>query len=391
MKIFAINTVLDKTNAPGRIMMSISDAAKKRGDNVMFAFGRGDTIPNIDCYRIGSILDVYGHALMSRIDDSAGFHSTKATTKLIEKLEEFSPDIVHIHNLHGYYVNVVLLMDWLKKVKIPIVWTLHDCWPFTGHCARFIHNNCEQWKVGCTKCDYSFDYPVSVKSHSARNYRIKMSAFLGHENLKLIAVSKWQQSQLAHSFLKGYETHVIHNGIDTTLFSPNHVENAQTVILGVASRWIDLKNLEFFTTLAKSHPHYKIIIAGETTLRQRLNSPSNMQFLGVVQYDCLPQLYNASTVYINSSREETFGMTTIEAMSCGVSVIVNATTAMSEIVNRGGVVVDIDNMNDVSSAIELVLKNKSQFGADARDNVLNNFSEAKMTENYLSLYDKISR
>ena len=149
--------------------------------------------------------------------------------------------------------------------------------------------------------------------------------------------------------------------------------------------------MEFFTTLAKSHPHYKIIIAGETTLRQRLNSPSNMQFLGIVQYDCLPQLYNASTVYINSSREETFGMTTIEAMSCGVPVIVNATTAMPEIINRGGVVVDIDNIDAVSSAIEFVLKNKSQFGTDARDNVLNNFSEAKMAESYLSIYDQISR
>lgn len=390
MNILAINTVLDKTNAPGRIMMKISNAAIKRGDNVMIAFGRGDAAPNFDCYRLGSILDVYGHALKSRIDDSSGFHSTKATDKLIAKLEEFSPDVVHIHNLHGYYINVLRLMEWLKQKKVPIVWTLHDCWPFTGHCARYIHNNCDQWKVGCPKCDFSFDYPACFISQSSRNYRLKESAFLGHENLKLIAVSKWQQAQISQSFLKGYDTYVIYNGIDTSFFSPNHVESVSPVILGVASRWIDLKNLEFFTKLGISHPNYKILIVGDTTFRQRLKSPSNMQFLGVVKYDCLPQIYNQSTIFINPSREETFGMTTIEAMSCGVPVIVNATTAMPEIVGHGGVV-DIDNLGSVSTAIDYILKNKSKFGADAREKVLDNFSEERMTESYLSLYDKIAK
>ena len=146
---------------------------------------------------------MYRHALISRLLDNHGLNSNKATRKLIDRIRDIKPDIVHLHNIHGYFLNYALLFDFLKDAGIPIVWTLHDCWTFTGHCAHFIFIGCDKWKVGCKHCPQKLSYPTSwLCDRSHRNYKIKKMVYTSIPNLILVPVSDWLAGLLRFSFMK---------------------------------------------------------------------------------------------------------------------------------------------------------------------------------------------
>lgn len=388
MKVASINTVATQSNAPGRIMLNISDAIIKSGGKSFVAYGRGES-SICNSYKIGSTCDTVSHTLLSRISDSEGLHSKNATKKLITQLESFNPDIIHLHNIHGHYINYQILMQWLKDCNIPIVWTMHDCWAFTGHCCHYSANGCDRWKTGCEKCEFAYTYPRSFLSRSKRNFELKRELFSSLPNLTIVAVSNWLANELKQYYLNKYPIEVIHNGIDTEIFKPiPHSSNGKFRLLGVASHWGENKNIEFFNLLAnKISSDEEIIIVGDIPIRKRLQLHKNITHIGHFRSQKkLAEIYSSADVFINPSREETFGMTTIEAMACGTPVIVNNTTALPEVITpETGYAIDLNDIDDVYDTLQHIKNIPNRF-ANCRQHIINNYSLNHMTSQYLNLY-----
>lgn len=387
MKIFAINTVARTDNAPGRIMTQICEAASRQGHDVMIAYGRGLPPKNIKSTHIGGPINVLWHTLRSKLDDAEGMASLGATLNLTREIIRFNPDIVHIHNLHGHYINYYHLLDFLNYEKIPVVMTLHDCWPYTGHCAYYVANNCNQWKSGCKNCVHYGEYPKAFRSNAASNYELKKSVFT---SANIVAVSHWLAKEIGQSFLQNNTLTIIPNAVDAFAFRPRDVARERLTILGVANKWEPRKNFNFFVYLAKQLPDADIKIIGDLSLSQLRQCSKNIISLGRIKDPGrLSQIYSSAHVFINASHEETFGMTTIESMACGTPTIVNNTTALPEvIVPQTGIVIDIDNTSAVVDAIKHIAQSP-EMRKHCRNHILKNYALKTMTDKYINLYHNI--
>lgn len=357
----------------GRICTDLADALTEQGHKVKIAYGR-ETVP--DQYkkyavRIGTDLDVKLHGVRARLLDESGFGSKRATIRFIEWVKKYDPDVIHLHNIHGYYINIEVLFDYLRTCGKKIIWTLHDCWAFTGHAAYCEAADCERWKNGCHNCPKRDDYPKAITDNSRVNWVKKRKIFTGIPNLQIITPSKWLAGLVKKSFLRKYPVSVIYNGIDTSVFKP--VDSSQLrkklkigdkkVILGVAAVWDQRKGLDDFIKLNKliDKKEYQIVLVGLTE-KQIVNLPKSI--IGITRTDSVEQLvelYSLADVFFNPSKEESFGLTSVEALNCGTPVIVYDLTALPEVVGNGlGIVVSSDsliNTTVIKSAIKL--KNQS--------------------------------
>ena len=358
MRIYQINVVC--IGSTGRIATDISHYVEQHGDQCRIAYGRGEVCDGIDAFKIGTQWDSMFHAAMTRLTDKHGLYSKAATERLIEDIRRYEPDIIHLHNIHGYYVNYEVLFDFLKKYNKPVVWTLHDCWAFTGHCAHFDAIGCDRWKSGCGNCCQIREYPSSLwRDASAENYARKQQAFCGVEKLQIVTVSDWLKRMVQSSYLSGYPIRTIYNGIDlqvmrscNTNFREIYKLEEKKVILGIASVWNEKKGLGLFRELAERLPgNYRIVMIGVPEKLKR-ELPDNIMSIGKVGYEELAKWYSMADVYVNGSIEETMGLTTVEAMACGTPVVVQNATAVPEVVGEGcGTVVEKGNLEAMITAI----------------------------------------
>lgn len=269
MKVYQINIFGNLST--GRIATDLCEVLKLYNSEGRLAFARNETIDGISYYKIGNSFDVLFHGGMTRITDRAGFYSRKATSKLIEDILTYQPDVIHLHNLHGYYLNIEELFGFLSSANIPVVWTLHDCWPYTGHCCHYSACGCNKWLQGCHDCPNLSSYPASFHDNSRRNYADKKRLFTSVENMKIVTVSHWLEKEVMRSFLNMYEVETIYNGIDLNIFKPtvNHtrerldIDDSRRIILGVASTWHKNKGLNDFIELSSILPDdYLILLVG---------------------------------------------------------------------------------------------------------------------------------
>ena len=309
MKILMINVVCG-IRSTGRICTDLASELEERGHKVKIAYGRGEIPKQFEKYaiRIGSDFDVKLHAVKSRLLDSTGFGSKRSTEKFIEWVKEYNPDVIHLHNIHGYYINIEVLFDYLKICGKKIIWTLHDCWSFTGHCAYFDFVGCDKWKVGCDHCPQKSEYPARIgPDMSKKNYKRKKMLFTGVNNMILVTPSEWLADLVSMSYMKEYDTKVIHNGVDTNIF--RHIEtnikeryncHGKKIVLGVAAVWDNRKGLSTFIELSKYLEEiYQIILVG-LSKRQIKSLPKNI--IGIERTNSvqeLVELYNASYVFVN--------------------------------------------------------------------------------------------
>lgn len=352
MKILLINEVCGYTST-GRICGEIAEELCGKGHEVKIAYGRSSYVP--EKYRkygikIGNDWSVRFHALQTRLFDRHGFGSRRATKKFLEWADKFDPDIVWLHNLHGYYINIELLFQWIKShPEKDVKWTLHDCWAFTGHCVHFTMAKCDKWKEGCRNCPQKGEYPASRwRDRSEKNYREKKKLFCGIEKMLIITPSQWLAGLVGQSFLQDYPVEVRHNKIDETVFKPTKSNfrekyglQEKKIILGVANVWGKGKGLDDFLELAKMlDDNYAVVLVG-LSAKQLKRIPEKIKgFDKVKEARQLAEIYSASDIYINASKEETFGLTTLEAAKCGTKVIVYDATASTEVAkDYGGVVV----------------------------------------------------
>lgn len=354
MKILIINSICG-IRSTGRLCAELADRFAAEGHEVKIAYGRMDDVPERwlhYAHKIGGSMDVKLHGLKTRLLDRHGFGSKAATRAFLKWAEEYGPDLLWLHNLHGYYIHVEMLFDWIKKhPQMQVRWTLHDCWAFTGHCSHFSYVGCDRWKTACFSCPQKKSYPASYIDNSKSNYLRKKAAFTGVKNLTLITPSQWLADLTRQSFLGCYPVEVQHNTINPEVFKPTESDfrqraglQNQIIVLGVASYWNERKGLDDFLTLRTLlDSRYTIVLVGLSE-KQIAALPAGM--LGIRHTNSpqeLAEIYTAADVFVNPSREETFGLTAVEARACGTEAIVYKGTACEEITNQlGGVAVEQD-------------------------------------------------
>ena len=395
MKVMQINIFGNLST--GRIAVDIYRTLKSQGHDGLVAFSRNTIDEDVSHFQFGSRWSVYSDVIMTRLTDKAGYYSKGPTKKLIEKIKEYDPDIIHLHNIHGYYINIEILFDYLKKSEKPVVWTLHDCWPFTGHCCYYSMAECRKWEVGCCNCPQLRAYPKSLFiDNSANNYYSKRNLFTSVPNLHLVCVSNWLRNEVKKSFLKDIPCEVIYNGIDLNVFKPTEsnfkreygIEDKK-VILGVASTWDVRKGLNDFIELSRIiDEKYKIVLVGLNDKEKKM-VPNNI--LGLSRTNSVRELvdiYTAADVFFNASVEETFGLPTVEAMSCGTPVIVYNSTALPEVcTNNTGAIVEQHDVNKVYSEIKKIVY--EPFKSEEIIKRACEFDAKKSYSKYLALYMKL--
>lgn len=393
-----INTVVN-SGSTGRIAEEIGRTAIEAGWRSVIAYGRNPRPSTSELIRVGNDLDVRLHGLRSRVFDDHGFGSRRATEAFIRKAEALAPDVVHLHNVHGYYLNIDVLFRWLARSGVPVVWTLHDCWPFTGHCGYYTRAGCDRWLTGCFSCPQKRGYPASfVFDRSRKNWERKRELFSSVKNLTLVPVSDWLAGEARKSFLGDKKIVRIHNGTDTETFSPKADGNAvrekyglgnRFVALGCASAWSERKGLRHYAELAqRTNGNPAIVMVGVTETIAKTLPPNVITIPRTESIDELAALYSAADVVLNLSYEETFGLTTVEGFACGTPGIVFRSTASPELITpETGFVVDQGELDGVLSAIaEIRSRGKAAYSAACRSRALACFRKEDRWAEYLRLY-----
>lgn len=394
MKILMINVTCG-TGSTGKICTDLAEILSKKGHGVKIAYGRDKVPEKFKKYaiRIGSDLDVNVHALKARLFDSAGFESKNATRNFIKWVKNYDPDIIHLHNIHGYYINVEILLNYLKICNKKIIWTFHDSWAFTGHTPYCDVINCEKWKTGCHNCALKKEYPKTFFDYSKRNWKRKKELFTNVKDMQIVTPSHWLQGLVKESFLKEYEVSVINNGINTKAFYPRNshiledygIKN-KFVILGVSSVWDHMKGLDDYLELSHLLSNEcKLVLVG-LTQEQVNNLPKDI--LGITRTESIDQLamiYSEADVFVNLSYCENYPTVNIEALACGTPVLTYETGGSPEIVRKyGGVVVEKKNILTVKNKIDEMKKDKISISFVPEENDVN-----YMIQKYLRIYEMV--
>ena len=394
MKVLFVNLVYG-TGSTGKIIADIMGLLKKYGNDAKTLYGTGARSDNADAVRVSGKLGYYFHNAVSRLTDHAGLYSWAATRRMIREIRAFQPDLLHLHTLHGFYVNYEMLFRFLKKAKIPVIWTLHDCWTFTGHCTHFSQVNCTQWKTLCRDCRLLHRYPQCYwKGDVTRNYLRKKRAFTGVNDLTITTPSRWLAEQVSQSFLREYPRIVIPNGIDRTVFRPqsgnlrkkHHLEDKK-IVLGAANAWNARKGLPDLLALAERlGPNYQVVLIGLTEKQLPEIPPNVLGLLRTANQTELAQWYSAADVFVNPTYEETFGLTTVEAQACGTPVVVYETDGCPETVAPGnGLLIPQGDL----SALERAVRDITGSGLCADPQKMARFDKEDVYQAYIRLYETV--
>ena len=348
MKVLFINSVCGILST-GRICADLAEGFRTQGHQVKIGYGRGSLPERCREYgvKIGSDLGVRLSGVHTRLTDRHGFANRRATAKFLRWAEEFDPDLLWLHNLHGYYIDVEQLFQWIKsRPQMQVKWTLHDCWTFTGHCAHFTYARCDRWKTGCHHCPERKQYPAALRDNSRRNYLAKAETFTGVANMTLITPSRWLADLTRESFLREYPVEVCHNTIDETVFRPTdgafrvqHGLEGKRLVLAVASAWGERKGLPDLIRLSEMLPeNYAVVVVGLTP-KQKESLPSPM--VGITRTHNateLAHIYTTCDVFVNPTYEDTYPTVNLEAKACGTPVITYRTGGSVESVPEENVV-----------------------------------------------------
>jgi len=395
-KLCQINTVVN-SGSTGHIAEIIGNISQTNGLESVIAFGRNPKESNSITFKIGNKLDFFIHVLLTRVFDKHGCGSIFATIRLIKYLTLEKPDIIHLHNIHGYYINYGILFNWLKKKKLPVVWTLHDCWTYTGHCAYYSFVKCDKWKKNCEKCRNKSSYPASYFfSNSKINFIRKKNSFtkLERDNLILVTPSNWLCNELKESFLNKYECAVINNGVDLSVFKPNsnYLDSDCSIILGVASIWEKRKGFNDFLELSKylsSDERIVLIGLNESQIKQL---PNNI--IGIKRTENQEELalwYSKSLVFINPTYEDNFPTTNLESLACGTPVITYNTDGSPETVGENtGFVLEKGDIKGLYNKIQFIKrKGKINYVESCRKFAEEKYDISKNYQEYIKIYKKM--
>jgi putative colanic acid biosynthesis glycosyltransferase len=399
LKVLQINTKVN-SGSTGRIAEEIGKTLMLRGHESYIGYGRGNNKSVSKTIPIGEKFDVTLHGVETLLFDRHGLGSRSSTNKFLKVVDEIKPDLIQLHNLHGYYFNYKIFFDYVKKRKIQVVWTLHDCWSFTGHCTYFDNINCTKWIMGCNACPKKKMYPKSLLfDRSKLNFEEKKEAYGNYQNLQIVTPSFWLYNYINNSFLKQLRCQVIHNGIDLDVFKPFEVDRSvvaqlglqgKKVVLGVASVWDKRKGLSDFIELSKIlNFDYQIVLIG-IDKKSKKTIPDNIICIDRTESTSqLAAYYSLATVFINPTWQDNFPTTNIEALACGTPVITYNTGGSPEAIDDNtGVIIDRGDISGLKDAIEMIAgKGKESYQEHCRNRAVKKFDKNIVMNSYVDFYE----
>ena len=400
MKVLQINTTAN-VGSTGRIAEQIGLAVIAKGGESIIAYGVGSSTSQSEVIKISSRANCSRHHKLSKLTDMQGRFSTLSTMCFVRRIKAIAPDIIHLHNIHGSYLNYKILFRYLSKANIPVVWTLHDCWPITGHCSYFEYAKCNKWKTECYDCPEKKSYPKSlVFDRSRKNYLEKREIFNSVKNMTIVPVSKWLGGIVKESYLKKYEVEVIHNGIDIETFRPLYSNlkeqyniSDKKVILGVAAPWGKRKGFEDFIKLRKFLPResYQIVMIGLSEEQMDTLPEGIIGLARTNSVEELAQWYSTADVFVNPTYEDTYPTTNLEAISCGTPVVTYKTGGSPEsITHETGRVVEKGDIEALVRAIaELCKCDKDKISCHCRNYAVVHFDKNYCFDKYIDLYERL--
>lgn len=360
MKYLFLNSVAG-FGSTGRIAADKCRELMAEGHECVLAYGRQKAnCDDIKTIQIGSTLDYKLHGVATRIFDNHGFCSAAATRAFLRQVKEFDPDVIWLHNIHGYYIHIGLLFDYLRSCGKKIYWTLHDCWSFTGHCCYFDFAGCDRWKTGCRDCPQKRTYPASyLLDNSRKNYETKKNIFTGIPNMTLITPSRWLANLTRESFLKEYPVEVVYNAINTEVFKPTlsnfrqeHGLENKKIVLGVASVWEERKGLKDFVKLASMlDDGWKIVLVGVTEEDRKYLPDSILALPRTNSAKELAEIYTAADVFVNPTYEDNYPTVNLEARGCGTRVVSYDAGGSPETLGDGDTAVSKGDIDALLAAI----------------------------------------
>ena len=401
MRIAQINML--HNGSTGRIMLQVAQRARENGHQVKtfsspsFSFQGPEKLPQFPEHSyFGSYFSRGIHTIAGIITGGNGFFSVCATAKLIRQLKAFSPELIHLHNLHQFVLNLPMLFRYIKKSGVKVVWTLHDCWSFTGHCAYFDYAGCDKWKTGCHNCPQQWEYPKSYVDNSSWMYRYKKKWFTGIEDMTIVTPSQWLANLVRQSFLKEYPVQVINNGIDLNIFKPAESDYRRKLgcedkfmVLGVAFDWGQRKGLDVMSQLAQRlGSDYQIVLVG-TNDAVDAQLPENV--ISIHQTDNqaqLAQLYTAADLFVNPTREDNYPTVHMEALACGTPVLTFAVGGSMEMLSEDcGTGVARDDVDALEQQIRRV-RAERPFTREACLQRARRFDMNDCFDEYVALYNE---
>ena len=387
----------------GKIMMGIAEVARAQGHEVMCASPITTTNRDAgeDCgyYRIGTFNSRRVNVALARITGFNGCFAWFETYKLLKKIDEFKPDIIHLHNLHDSYINLSMLFSYIKKHNVPTVWTLHDCWAFTGQCPYFTIVKCNKWKAGCYGCPQYKEYPASLYDNTKKMWQLKKKWFTGVKNMTIVTPSEWLAGLAKESYLKEYPIRVINNGIDLDVFKPTHsnfrdqygIPGDKYIVLGVSFAWGYRKGLDCFVEMAeKLGEQYQIVLVGTDDEIDK-NLPHNIISIHRTQNQKeLAEVYSAADVFVMPTREENYPTVNMEAIACGTPVVTFDTGGSPEMLDdKTGIVVEANDIEATKKAIKDICEKKRCNDEEYIVAYSKKFDMKKRFAEYIELYANV--
>ena len=390
------------SGSTGRIAEQIGETALFYGWESYITFARGYNPSKSKVIKIGTKFSIYSHVFQSRMFGNHLHASTSSTKELINEIEELKPDIIQLHQIHGYFLNVEVLFKYLSSLTIPVVWTLHDCWAFTGHCCHFSLKSCEKWKTQCQICPQKGAYPKSFFfDRSKSNYNLKKKLFNKLPNLTLVVISDWLKNLVSESYLKGLPIQTINNGVDISVFKPykNKIEIKEKynipdkfMIIGAGTTWTPSKGLDDYYKMQEALGSDCVLVL--VGISEKLKKCLPIDIIGITRTENMKELamlYSAADVLTAPSYLEAFGLTPIEAFACGTPAIVYNSTALPELVTDNvGFIVEPGDIKELINAIYKVkMLGKSNFTRHCIERAKLVYDKEKKNMEYLNLYTSL--
>ena len=385
----------------GKIVVDLYQDLVKKGHKCKIAYARGGiaSVPENDTIKISNKLDMGLHYLFSTLFGKTATYSKNETKKFLNEIDQFHPDVVHVHGIYGYYINMEVLFDYLKEKKIPLVITMHSCWDFTGHCCYFSYARCKEWKTECQNCTQKRTYPKALLCEDVKaNYHLKKRLYNSLEKCVVVSPCEWMDENVSNSFLSALDTRVINNGIDLSKFKPNHdicyieslhLDPQNIHILAIANTWDERKGFNDVIELSKRlKVQFKIILIGKITKQQESMLNDRILYISRTEkYDELAALYSFADVLFNPTYDDNYPTVLLEAVACHTAIATYDTGGCSEIIrhDRFGICVEKKNYDSVMQYAMDIHSGKKKINYDD----LSHIDKYNMTDKYITLYHEL--
>lgn len=388
-------------SSTGKIVADLVSGLNELGHTTSAFYGRGANSNLENVHKISSDFEVVLHALSTRLTGLTDGFSPLSTNRLIAHIESFKPDIIHLHDLHGYYLNIEDLVVYLKRKKIPTVWTFHCEFMYTGKCGYAF--DCVKWKTECDQCPRLNDYPQSLFfDFTNRMFLEKKKMFDDFHLLHIVSPSEWLADRIRQSIVGNKKLSVIYNGIDTEIFykrSTSLIKSEfnigdQFVALSVGSDLLSSrKGGKWILELARRVFSKNILFIMVGVDQVPKNIPNNVRIVHRINdQDLLAEYYSVADVLLLTSEKETFSMVSAESLACGTPIIGFDSGAPKEVALPGyGQFVSYADLNALESLLHAVKEGEVKFMSsnECINFARRRYSKNTMVDAYLRVYQSL--